>query len=81
MAQVRAIRLCQVDNSLRQEGDVFEYNGPHNGNLEYLEGQPPKAEDAADEGDKAPKESAAKSALKKWAPKAKRTAAADEGSV
>ena len=38
MAQVRAIRLCQVDNSLRQEGDVFEYNGPYNGNLEYLEG-------------------------------------------
>lgn len=78
MAQVRAIRLCQVDNTLRQEGDVFEYNGPQNGNLEYLEGQPPKAKAEATVEAEAP---AAEAATKKWKPKAKRTADADEGSV
>ena len=78
MAQVRAIRLCQVDNSLRQEGDVFEYNGPYNGNLEYLEGQPPKAEAAAPVEADAP---VAEAPAKKWKPKAKRTADAGEGSV
>ena len=81
MAQVRAIRLCQVDNTLRQEGDVFEYNGPYNGNLEYLEGQPPEAQAAAPVAADAPAEPAAEATAKKWKPKAKRTAEADEGSV
>lgn len=40
MPMVRAIRLCQVDNSLRQEGETFEYEGPDNGNLENLDGTP-----------------------------------------
>jgi hypothetical protein len=71
MAQVRAIRLCQVDNSLRQEGDVFEYNGPENGNLEYLNGKPAKAQVETEvEGD-APTEASGK----KWTPKAKRASA------
>lgn len=71
MAKVRAIRLCQVDNALRQEGDVFDYNGPENGNLEYLDGKPVKAEVEAEvEGD-APAEASGK----KWTPKAKRASA------
>jgi hypothetical protein len=37
MARVRAKVVCFVDNGLRKEGDVFEYNGPLNGNLEYLD--------------------------------------------
>lgn len=81
MAQVRAIRLCQVDNTIRQEGDVFEYNGPYNGNLEYLEGQPPEAKAAAPVAADAPAEPAVEATAKKWKPKAKRTADADEGSV
>ncbi len=81
MAQVRAIRLCQVDNTLRQEGAVFEYNGPYNGNLEYLDGQPPEAQAAAPVAAEAPAEPAAEASAKKWKPKAKRTADADEGSV
>lgn len=37
MAQVKAKVVCFIDNGLRQAGDVFEYNGPFNGNLEYLD--------------------------------------------
>jgi hypothetical protein len=40
MARVKAKVLCFVENGLRQEGDVFQYNGPPNGNLEYLDGAP-----------------------------------------
>jgi hypothetical protein len=36
MPQVRANRTCFVDNGLRQEGDVFEYNGPPNKCLDTL---------------------------------------------
>ena len=73
MAQVRAKTLCFVDNGLRQEGDVFDYNGPKNTNLEYLDGGPVESEGAA-EAEEAP------ATAKKWTPKAKR-ASADEGSV
>lgn len=34
MAKVRAKVKCFVDNTLREAGEVFEYNGPANGNLE-----------------------------------------------
>lgn len=37
MARFRAKVKCFVDNTLRDEGDVFEYNGPDNGNLEALD--------------------------------------------
>ena len=40
MAQVRAKVVCFIDNGLRQAGDTFDYNGPFNGNLEYLNGEP-----------------------------------------
>ncbi|CAB4164192.1 hypothetical protein UFOVP832_1, partial [uncultured Caudovirales phage] len=40
MAQVRAKTLCFVDNGMRQAGDVFEYDGPKNTNLEFLKGAP-----------------------------------------
>ncbi len=42
MPQVRAKVLCFIDNSLRREGDVFEYNGPENSNVEYLDGSAPE---------------------------------------
>ena len=41
MAKVKAKVACFIDNHLRQEGDVFEYSGVRNTNLEYI--------DAADE--------------------------------
>ena len=31
MAQVKAKVKCFIDNTLREEGDVFEYNGVPNG--------------------------------------------------
>ena len=37
MAKVKAKVICFVDNHLRNEGDVFEYSGVHNTNLEYLD--------------------------------------------
>ena len=37
MAKVKAKVVCFVDNHYRNEGDVFQYSGPFNGNLEYLE--------------------------------------------
>lgn len=40
MAKVKAKVLCFVDNHLRQEGEVFEYNGIRNTNLEYLDAAP-----------------------------------------
>ena len=50
MAKVKAKNLCFVDNGLRQPGDTFDYDGPYNHHLEYLEGvaQParPSDEDA-----------------------------------
>ena len=33
MAQVKAITKCFIDNSIREEGDVFEYNGAPNTNV------------------------------------------------
>jgi hypothetical protein len=71
MAQVRAIRLCQVDNALRQEGDIFDYDGPENGNLEYLDGKPAKAKVETEVEADAPAEASGK----KWTPKAKRASA------
>jgi hypothetical protein len=44
MARVRAKVVCFVDNGLRKEGEVFEYNGPHNGNLEYIDKPPVREE-------------------------------------
>lgn len=77
MAQVRAKVPCFVDNGFRREGDVFDYTGPKNTNLEYLSGAPVEREEAAVE--QAPADEAPATA-KKWTPKAKR-ASADEGSV
>ncbi len=37
MPKVRAIRKCFIDNTIRDEGDVFEYKGPENRHLEYLD--------------------------------------------
>ena len=33
MAQVKAIAKCFIDNSIREEGAVFEYNGAPNTNV------------------------------------------------
>jgi hypothetical protein len=37
MAKVKAKVLCFVANVLREPGDVFEYEGRPNSNLEYFE--------------------------------------------
>ena len=64
MAQVRAKTICFVDNGMRQAGDVFEYDGPKNTNLEYLKGAPVEAEEV--------EQDAVEGTPKKWSPKAKR---------
>ena len=61
----RALRLCQVDSILREEGDEFSYDGPPNGNLELVLGQK-----TADVPDPAP--AAAPEAQQAWQPKVKR---------
>ena len=38
MARVKAKVTCFIDNSLRNEGDEFEYNGPKNTNVKILDG-------------------------------------------
>ena len=50
MAKVKAKVLCFVDNGLRQPGDTFNYDGPYNKHLEYLEGgsQPERAADSSE---------------------------------
>ena len=50
MAKVKAKVLCFVDNGLRQPGDTFNYDGPYNKHLEYLEDakQPERAADSSD---------------------------------
>ena len=61
MAQVKAIAKCFIDNSIREEGDVFEYNGAPNTNV-VLVGA------AVAEVANEPK------VKQKWSPKAKRDA-------
>lgn len=74
MPMYRAKTKCFVGNSLRREGDTFEYNGPENTNLEPLEAPKPKAKEVP----AAPEES---SAERKWTPKAARASkgGADKG--
>ena len=38
MPRVKATVTCFIDNSLRNEGDEFEYNGPKNTNVKILDG-------------------------------------------
>ena len=61
MPQVKAVTKCFIDNSIREEGDVFEYNGAPNTNVVLVGAI--NAE-VADE----PK------VKQKWSPKAKRDA-------
>ena len=44
MPMYRAKVLCFVDNGLREEGAVFEYNGPPNTNLERADGKSEEAD-------------------------------------
>ena len=37
MAQYKAVIKCFVDNTLRNEGDIFEYEGPQNDCLELVD--------------------------------------------
>lgn len=39
MSKVKAKTVCFIDNSIRKEGDVFEYNGPKNSNVEILDAE------------------------------------------
>ena len=61
MAQVKAIAKCFIDNSIREEGDVFEYNGTPNTNVVLV-----GATNAEAAGEPKVKQ--------KWSPKAKRDA-------
>jgi len=61
MPQVKAKTTCFIDNSLRNEGDVFEYNGAPNTNVVLVGAA---VAEVADE----PK------VKQKWSPKAKRDA-------
>lgn len=61
MPQVKAVTKCFIDNSIREEGDVFEYNGVPNSNVVLVGAA---GEEVADE----PK------VKQKWSPKAKRDA-------
>lgn len=63
MPHVRAKVVCFIDNHLRQEGDVFEYNGPPNSNVEPIGSAPAEAEPAAEP---------AQEPARKWKPKARR---------
>ena len=54
MARVKAKVVVFIDNHLRQEGEMFNYDGPFNKHLEYLEGGP-QAERASHEDAFAPK--------------------------
>ena len=38
MAQYKAKVKCFIENALRYEGDVFEYNGTYNHHLEFVSG-------------------------------------------
>lgn len=62
MAFYRAMVKCYVDNAIREEDEEFEYNGPENGNLELVSGEPAPAEQA-EEG-AAPKKGFRKTAAK-----------------
>ena len=50
MARVKAKVVVFIDNHLRKEGDVFNYDGPFNKHLEYLEAakQPERAADSSE---------------------------------
>ena len=48
MPLYRATVKCYVDNGIREADEVFEYNGPENGNLELVSGNPAPAEQAED---------------------------------
>lgn len=61
MAQVKAIAKCFIDNSIREEGDVFEYNGTPNTNVVLV-------------GAAGEKDASEPTVKPKWTPKAKRNA-------
>ena len=65
MPKYRVIAPCFVNNGLRNEGDIVDYDGPAGSALVPVD----------DEGNEAKADTSAK----KWTPKAKR--GADEGSV
>ena len=76
MATVRAIAKVFIANAIREEGDVFEYDGPPNKYVEVVSG----SVFAAPVAEAPTSEEAAPAAEKKWRPKAAR-ASADKGSV
>ena len=71
MPKVQAKVLCFVDNGLRQAGDIFEYSGPRNNNVEILDG-------SWDEGIAKPTVDASG---RKWKAKGKRKSSDDEADV
>lgn len=49
MAKVRTREKCFIDNTLRNEGEVFEYDGPSVPYFDYLDGTPVAASESVTE--------------------------------
>lgn len=69
MPKFRVLEKCFIDNHLRQEGDVIEYDGPENAILEPVDKPAPKSAAAAIE-----KPVTTESPRKKWMPKSPKDA-------
>ncbi|NBQ76423.1 MAG: hypothetical protein EBU14_13900 [Acetobacteraceae bacterium] len=49
MARVKTHQKCFVGNTIREEGEVFEYDGPRVTYFEYLEGDAVEISEPSDE--------------------------------
>ena len=58
MSFYRAKVRCYIDNTMRDEGDEFEYNGPTNTNLVLVDGQDEKDDAPASKPKRAAKPNA-----------------------
>ena len=62
MALYQAMVKCYVDNAIHEEGEVFEYNGPKNANLELVGDEAPAKSEASESEEKPQKGFVRKSA-------------------
>lgn len=70
MARVRAKVVVFLDNALRVAGSEFDYDGPFNKYLEYLDGQPLVAT-VAKPSEAVTKEAAPTATKRKWTRRSK----------
>lgn len=76
MARVRAKVVVFLDNALRQAGSEFDYDGPPNKHLEYLDGAP-QVVLATEPSKPVTKEAAPVATKRKWTRRTKPTAQPD----